>query len=98
MRDFVWWSGLTVKDARSGIEMAGKTLAQDDRRQPHVLVVAERARARARPSPVVHLLPNYDECLIAYKDRDNVGHSRRRPIRASRGWAFSRIRCAWTGE
>ena len=33
----------------------------------------ERARVRV-PSPVVHLLPNYDECLIAYKDRGNVGH------------------------
>ena len=29
VRDFVWWSGLTVKDARSGIEMAGKALSQE---------------------------------------------------------------------
>ena len=53
VRDFVWWSGLTVKDARSGIERAGKRPVTGDRRRPHVLVVAERARARAafpRPS------------------------------------------------
>jgi len=74
VRDFVWWSGLTAKDARSGIEMAGKTLAQETSdgltywSSPN-----ERARVRV-PSPVVHLLPNYDECLIAYKDRGNVGH------------------------
>jgi len=74
VRDFVWWSGLTVKDARSGIEMAGKALSQETGdsltywSSPH-----ERARVRV-PSPVVHLLPNYDECLIAYKDRNNVAH------------------------
>lgn len=74
VRDFVWWSGLTVKDARSGIEMAGKALAQEnDHSLTYWSSPNERARVRV-PSPVVHLLPNYDECLIAYKDRGNVGH------------------------
>ena len=74
VRDFVWWCGLTVKDARSGIEMASNALSQETAggltywSSPN-----ERARVRV-PSPVVHLLPNYDECLIAYKDRNNVGH------------------------
>jgi DNA glycosylase AlkZ-like len=74
VRDFVWWSGLTVKDARSGIEMAGKALLQEtDDSLTYWSSPNERARVRV-PSPVVHLLPNYDECLIAYKDRNNVGH------------------------
>ena len=74
VRDFAWWSGLTVKDARSGIERAGSGLSQETAggltywSSPN-----ERARVRV-PSPVVHLLPNFDECLIAYKDRGNVGH------------------------
>ena len=74
VRDFVWWSGLTVKDARSGIEMAGKALAQEaSDGLSYWSSPNERARIRV-PSPIVHLLPNYDECLIAYKDRGNVGH------------------------
>ena len=74
VRDFVWWSGLTVKDARSGIEMAGKALSQEtDDSLTYWSSANERARVRV-PSPVVNLLPNYDECLIAYKDRNNVAH------------------------
>jgi len=74
VRDFVWWSGLTVKDARSGIEMAGKALSQEtDDGLTYWSSPNERARVRV-PSPIVNLLPNYDECLIAYRDRGNVGH------------------------
>src|SRR4029453_16209670 len=29
LQDFVWWSGLTTADARSGIEMAGSDLSHD---------------------------------------------------------------------
>ena len=74
VRDFVWWSGLTVKDARSGIEMAGKALSQEtDDSLTYWSSPNERAGVRV-PSPVVNLLPNYDECLIAYKDRNNIAH------------------------
>jgi hypothetical protein len=74
VRDFVWWSGLTVKDARAGLEMAGKALVQES---ADGITYWSSAKERPRPggpSPVVHLVPNYDECLIAYKDRNNVGH------------------------
>ena len=29
MRDYVWWSGLTVRDARRGIELAEPALVQE---------------------------------------------------------------------
>jgi winged helix DNA-binding protein len=68
VRDFVWWSGLTVRDAKAGLDMLGPTLVRK--------VVGELtywfapSRSVARPaSPSAHLLPNYDEYLIAYKDR-----------------------------
>lgn len=51
--DFAWWSGLTVSDARRGLEAAG-TLAE---------------QGRTKPTRSVHLLPNYDELFIGYRDR-----------------------------
>ena len=29
VRDFVWWSGLTVKQAKAGLEMVGRAAASD---------------------------------------------------------------------
>jgi len=73
-RDYVWWSGLTVGDARAGMAMIRADL---DRMTLDGLTCwsmpspASRSRARLR-SGHVHLLPIYDEYLIAYKDRVHV--------------------------
>jgi len=69
IRDFVWWSGLTVQDARVGLAAAATTLATGvvgDR--TYYLVPSKGAVPAAVPS--AFLLPNYDEYLVAYKDRD----------------------------
>jgi hypothetical protein len=68
VRDFVWWSGLTTKDARNGIELAGGDLAEE-------VIDGARYWSAADPYPAprrrgtAYLLPLYDEFLIAYKDR-----------------------------
>jgi hypothetical protein len=71
--DFAWWSGFTLSDAHRGVQLAGGQLAP--------VTIGDRtywqgaaARAAARRAPhqdrnAVHLLPNYDEYLIAYKER-----------------------------
>jgi hypothetical protein len=71
VRDFVWWSGLTAKEAQPGIEAVKPKLQQE--------TVAGRvhwsAKARTTPSSkgcTALLLPNYDEYLVAYKDRGAV--------------------------
>ena len=69
--DFAWWSGLTVADARRGIEMMGNALERetiDGRAYWSVPSAVRRWRA-----PVVHLLPNYDELFIGHKDRSALG-------------------------
>ncbi len=69
LADFAWWSGLSVRDARSAVEMAG--LSRD-------AVVNEMYRRGPRPprrggvNPSEWLLPNYDEYLVAYTDRSAV--------------------------
>jgi hypothetical protein len=68
VRDFVWWSGLTTHDARSGIDAARPALSRtmiDD--VTYLLVPSRRAVRLERPT--AYLLPNYDELLIAHKDR-----------------------------
>jgi hypothetical protein len=67
-QDFAWWSGLTIRDANLGLELAGGALSQlevEGRSYYH----AGSARPPKLRAPVVHLLPNYDEHLIAYKER-----------------------------
>ena len=59
LRDFSWWSGLTMKDARAGVAM----VKPDVLSEPPGLDAVRGAN---------HLLPNYDEYLIAYRDRGAV--------------------------
>ena len=72
-RDYSWWSGLTMREANAGLEMIKPALVQ---RQIDALTywsVASRPVRRHRPAPAsAYLLPNYDEFLIAYKDRGAI--------------------------
>ena len=65
IRDFVWWSGLTVGDARRALEIR--------RARQHTIDglaywIIDAAPPRGKPRPRVHLLPIYDEYLVAYRD------------------------------
>ena len=69
-QDFSWWSGLSVSEAKRGIDMAGAELepvAIDDVKY----WVHGDVPGRAKPS--AHLLPNYDEFFIGYRDRNAIG-------------------------
>jgi hypothetical protein len=69
LRDFMWWSGLTVKQAKSGI--ADALPALESREIDGLTYWSAKWSVRPIPS-AAFLLPNYDEYLIAYKDRDLV--------------------------
>jgi integrase len=71
LRDYVWWSGLTARDAKRGLEMVKPALVREVIDKRNYWFVASRSRA-PRASPSAYLLPNYDEYLIAYKDRGPV--------------------------
>lgn len=68
VRDFSWWSGLTMRDGRRGLEMLGKDVVTHE---VDGLRYSSIGSARRRLAAVTGalLLPNYDEFLIAYKDR-----------------------------
>jgi hypothetical protein len=68
-RDFAWWSGLRVADANEGLALAGGDLASETVGGKTYWSAAAPA-APAPRAPAVHLLPNYDEALVAYRDHD----------------------------
>lgn len=72
--DFAWWSGLTLRDARRGLEAASPGLDREviDARTFWVAAASgEGPRSAAAAGPTVHLLPNYDELLVAFRDRSD---------------------------
>jgi hypothetical protein len=63
-KDLAWWGGLNLTEARRALELAGAAIAF---RTPY-FVPAKSPRVSVGEAPV-HLLPNYDELLIAFADR-----------------------------
>jgi len=65
--DFAWWSGLTMGDARVAIQSLGSSI-QSLEIGGRKYWLATKSTMKAK-SPLVRLLPNYDEFFIGLKDR-----------------------------
>lgn len=70
--DFAWWSGLTTADAKSGIERVRDALLKETI-EGKTYWLAE-PQTLSCPEPTLHLLPNFDEHLVAYKDHGPTFH------------------------
>lgn len=66
--DFVWWSGLPVKDARAGIETAGKSLVCENIQSKDYWHSGKYSITQTNEH-TIDLLPAYDEFVIGYTDR-----------------------------
>lgn len=71
IRDFAWWSGLTTADGKRATEMIRATREMIDGLSYWTIGSSPHASARKHN---VHLLPIYDEYLVAYRDRKAVPH------------------------
>ena len=69
VRDFAWWSGLTLADTRRAIELAGPALAAEDRGGELYWDAAGPGRQQATSPEGAYLLPAFDEYTVAYKNR-----------------------------
>jgi hypothetical protein len=84
--DFSWWSGLTLVDARAGAEAVkslldsreidGRTYWGPSETLPPATRTVRAVRktspvGRGVAEPLVHLLPNYDEHVVAYRDHSH---------------------------
>ena len=65
--DFAWWSGLTVADARVAVALVGSALERVALDGKTYWMAASSTGVEPVKS-VVHLLPNYDEHVVAYRD------------------------------
>ena len=70
LQDFVWWSGLTMADARKGIDAVASEFEQETVADQTYWFPA-KTPVQKLPS-VAYLLPNYDEYTVGYRGRSAI--------------------------
>ncbi|MDB5137861.1 MAG: winged helix DNA-binding protein [Mucilaginibacter sp.] len=68
LTDFVWWSGLTVTDAKAGLEIIKDKLTSQMINGSSYWFAEQSYNLKSKSS-TAFLLPNYDEFIVSYKDR-----------------------------
>jgi hypothetical protein len=71
LRDFAWWSGLLVKDAKQGLEMNKKGLKAETV-DNETYWMPESNNITAQISNMTLLMPAYDEMIISYRNREII--------------------------
>jgi len=72
VHDFSWWSGLTMAECNRGITIAGTGLQRFTLNEKSYLAPPDFELPSKVPV-TAHLLPNYDEYFIGFKDRSAIG-------------------------
>jgi hypothetical protein len=72
VHDFAWWAGLTVTEARSGLEAAKQGLISENIDGKEYWMTSDTPGHIAYDKSSIDLLPAFDEYLIGYKDRNAV--------------------------
>jgi len=103
LKDYTWWSGLAAAEARAGLAMVKGQLERDVVGREEYWFAAPPVGEL--PSSSAHLLPFYDEYLVAYKDRRAVLPSERNALADFRNIIFhqpilvdGRVAGAWLRE
>jgi hypothetical protein len=69
VHDFAWWSGLTVADAKAGLQMVASQLTHEVIDGKTYWFLASMPPAAEPPQPAL-LLPTYDEFLVGFSSFD----------------------------
>jgi hypothetical protein len=73
LRDFAWWTKLTLADARRAIDIAADSLAELKHADlSYWLASSIAAEPLPRLGTRTHVLPGFDEYLLGYQNRDLV--------------------------
>lgn len=68
LRDFIWWSGLSTRDARNGLALVQDSLLKETIDGEDYWFSPTSSTA-APVRNIAHILPSFDEYFVAYKDR-----------------------------
>jgi hypothetical protein len=69
VHDFAWWSGLTVTEARIGVDGSRQALVSEKVGDRTFWLAASGA---VRATTAAYLLPAWDEFTVAYRDRSDI--------------------------
>jgi winged helix DNA-binding protein len=72
VHDFAWWAGLTITEARSGLESAMPELTSETIEGKDYWMTSDAPGHTAYDESRIELLPAFDEYLLGYKDRAAV--------------------------
>ena len=72
VHDFAWWAGLTVTDAKAGLEAAKPGLVSEPLNGKEYWRPTTSPGDETRDQRDVYLLPGFDEYLLGYQDRSAV--------------------------
>jgi hypothetical protein len=70
VKDFAWWTGLTVADAKEGLQLVGSQLSHEMIEDQAYWFSASNL-PKAEACEAAFLLPTYDEYLIGYSSFDD---------------------------
>jgi len=70
VKDFAWWSGLTLTDAKAGLEIVKSALVEERAGETAYWMPRPDGILAGELAPV--LLPGFDEYLVGYTDRSAV--------------------------
>jgi len=68
IQDFIWWSGLPVKDAKNALEMVKSGFASE-KMEDQIYWCSLSSPTSGTKNKSAYLLPAYDEFIISYRDR-----------------------------
>ncbi len=75
VKDFAWWSGLSLKDAQRGLDLTKGNLVEETVEGKTYWLLGKTKKLKLK-SPQAFLLSIYDEYTIGYKDRTALGEQR----------------------
>jgi hypothetical protein len=89
VRDFIWWSGLSVSEAKKAVEMIKPSFILET--IDGVEYLFRNDQTHISPNNSLYLLPAFDELLIGYTNRSATICSTHHPIAISNNGLFRPI-------
>jgi Winged helix DNA-binding domain len=84
VKDYAWWSGLSVQEASRGLERVRSQLHHEIIGDKTYWFTESEAALKTK-NPTAHLLPNYDEYIVGYTDRSAIYDSKHNTKLDARG-------------